>query len=265
MSTLVGFLGYLAIIAAIGVYALRRTKTTSDYVIGARSLSAPVAALSAGASDMSGWLLLGLPGAVFVAGLGEAWIVVGLVCGAWANWHLVAERLRTFTEGLGGAVTLPQFFARRVQARTQFPAVVATLLVLFFFAVYVAAGLSPAPSSSRRPSLGLCAGVVDWRCGGARLYGARWFSRGELDRLLSGAVDGDGAGRGRGAGVHPRARCGRRLRRLGDCRGDRRLGDHKRLGVGPWLLRPAAHPSRVSWPSTAPARCREPGGSIWCG
>ncbi len=140
MSTLVGFLGYLAIIAAIGIYALRRTKTTSDYVIGARSLSAPVAALSAGASDMSGWLLLGLPGAVFVAGLGEAWIVVGLVCGAWANWHLVAERLRTFTEGLDGAVTLPQFFARRVRARTQLPAVVATLLVLFFFAVYVAAG-----------------------------------------------------------------------------------------------------------------------------
>ena len=136
----VGFIGYLAIVAAIAFYATRRTSTAHDYVIGGRSLSAPVAALSAGASDMSGWLLLGLPGAVFALGLGEAWIVVGLVCGAWANWRLVAARLRTDSEQLQGAVTLPQFFARRVGARTRAPAMVATLLVLFFFAVYTAAG-----------------------------------------------------------------------------------------------------------------------------
>ena len=138
--TAIGFIGYLAVVAAIGVYATRRTSTAADYVIGGRSLSAPVAALSAGASDMSGWLLLGLPGAVFALGLGEAWIVVGLVCGAWANWRLVAARLRDFSERLSGAVTLPQFFARRVAAKTRLPALVATLLVLFFFAVYTAAG-----------------------------------------------------------------------------------------------------------------------------
>ena len=138
--TAIGFIGYLAVVAAIGVYATRRTSTAADYVIGGRSLSAPVAALSAGASDMSGWLLLGLPGAVFALGLGEAWIVVGLVCGAWANWRLVAARLRDFSERLAGAVTLPQFFARRVAAKTRLPALVATLLVLFFFAVYTAAG-----------------------------------------------------------------------------------------------------------------------------
>lgn len=136
---IVGFLGYLAVVAAIGAYALRRTKTAGDYAIGGRSLSAPVAGLSAGASDMSGWLLLGLPGAVFVSGIGEGWIVVGLVCGAWASWRLVAPRLREFTERLDSAVTLPQFFARRVQAKTRLPDVVATLLVLFFFAVYTAA------------------------------------------------------------------------------------------------------------------------------
>ena len=138
--TAIGFIGYLAVVAAIGIYATRRTSTSADYVIGGRSLSAPVAALSAGASDMSGWLLLGLPGAVFALGLGEAWIVVGLVCGAWANWRLVAARLRDFSERLSGAVTLPQFFARRVAAKTRLPALVATLLVLFFFAVYTAAG-----------------------------------------------------------------------------------------------------------------------------
>ena len=136
----VGFIGYLAIVAAIAFYATKRTSTAHDYVIGGRSLSAPVAALSAGASDMSGWLLLGLPGAVFALGLGEAWIVVGLVCGAWANWRLVAAKLRDYSERLQGAVTLPQFFARRVGARTRAPALVATLLVLFFFAVYTAAG-----------------------------------------------------------------------------------------------------------------------------
>ena len=137
-----GFIGYLLVVAAIGAYALRRTRTTHDYVIGGRTLSAPVAALSAGASDMSGWLLLGLPGAVYAAGFGEAWIVVGLVCGAWANWHLVAGRLRDFSERLDGAVTLPQFFARRVGAggAMRLPALVATLLVLYFFSIYTAAG-----------------------------------------------------------------------------------------------------------------------------
>ncbi len=134
-----GFIGYLLVIAAIGAYALKSTRSVGDYVIGGRRLSAPVAALSAGASDMSGWLLLGLPGAVFVLGLGEAWIVVGLVAGAWTCWRTVAPRLRTFTEALDGAVTLPQFFARRVAARTRLPSIVATLLVLGFFAVYTAA------------------------------------------------------------------------------------------------------------------------------
>ena len=135
----IGFVAYLAVIAAIAGYALTRTKTAGDYVIGGRSLPPSVAGLSAGASDMSGWLLLGLPGAVFVAGLGEGWIVLGLACGAWGSWRLVAPRLRAFTERLDGAVTLPQFFSRRVASRTGLPGIVATLLILFFFAIYTAA------------------------------------------------------------------------------------------------------------------------------
>ena len=156
----IGFICYLAIVATIGLYALRRTNNANDYVIGGRTLSAPVAALSAGASDMSGWLLLGLPGAVFASGLGEAWIVVGLVCGAYANWHLVARRLRTFTERLN-AVTLPQFFARRVAAKTRWPALVATLLVLFFFAIYTAAGFV-AGAKLFESTLGLDYAVALW-------------------------------------------------------------------------------------------------------
>ena len=135
-----GFFGYLAIVAAIGVLALRRTRTADDYVIGGRTLSAPVAALSAGASDMSGWLLLGLPGAVLLLGIGEAWIVVGLVIGAWANWRLVAAPLRRHTAALNEAVTLPQYFAARVAAGTRLPALLATVLILLFFAIYAAAG-----------------------------------------------------------------------------------------------------------------------------
>ena len=136
----VGFVLYFLVVGAIALRALQRTRSNADYVIGGRALSAPVAALSAGASDMSGWLLLGLPGAVFAVGLGEAWIVVGLVCGAWGSWRLVAPRLRADSERLQGAVTLPQFLARSVAAKTPLPALVATALVLLFFAIYTAAG-----------------------------------------------------------------------------------------------------------------------------
>ena len=136
----IGFALYCVVVAAIGLAGFARTRSNADYVIGGRTLSAPVAALSAGASDMSGWLLLGLPGAVFASGAGEAWIVVGLVCGAWGSWRLVAPRLRADSERLGGAVTLPQFLARRVAARTPLPAWVATAMVLFFFGIYTAAG-----------------------------------------------------------------------------------------------------------------------------
>ena len=135
-----GFVLYFLVVAAIGLRALKRTRSNADYVIGGRALPAPVAALSAGASDMSGWLLLGLPGAVFALGAGEAWIVVGLICGAWGSWRLVAPRLRADSERLDGAVTLPQFLSRRVAAKTPLPTFVATALVLFFFAIYTAAG-----------------------------------------------------------------------------------------------------------------------------
>ena len=135
-----GFVLYFVVVAGLAAVALKRTRTTVDYNIGGRALSAPVAALSAGASDMSGWLLLGLPGAVYALGAGEGWIVVGLVCGAWGSWRLVAPRLRAGSERLGGAVTLPQFIARSVAARSPAPAVVAAALVVFFFTIYTAAG-----------------------------------------------------------------------------------------------------------------------------
>lgn len=136
-----GFALYFVVIASIAIYAYRRTHTDFDYDIGGRSLSAPVAALSAGASDMSGWLLLGLPGAIYLAGLEEAWIVVGLLIGAFLNWQFVAPRLRLFT-GSDDAriVTLPQFFKLRTDNDGMALRVICSVVVIVFFAVYTAAG-----------------------------------------------------------------------------------------------------------------------------
>ncbi|MFP6796599.1 MAG: sodium/solute symporter, partial [Pseudomonadales bacterium] len=138
--TIGAFVAYFLTIAAIGVVATRRTKNVTDYAIGSRNLSGPVAGLSAGASDMSGWLLLGLPGAVFVSGLQEAWILVGLIVGAWLNWRLVAPRLRRETADLDNALTLPQFFARRTRYPGSLLRVVTAGITIVFFTLYASAG-----------------------------------------------------------------------------------------------------------------------------
>ncbi len=134
------FLLYLVALAVIAYAAWRHTRNVDDYALGGRRLSATVAALSAGASDMSGWLLLGLPGAIFVGGLTESWIVIGLVVGAYANWSIVAPRLRAMTRGASGARTIPEFFAHRFPDRGKTLATVATALILVFFGLYTAAG-----------------------------------------------------------------------------------------------------------------------------
>ena len=110
---LVTFLVYILVMVLIGLMAYRATNNFSDYILGGRSLGSVVTALSAGASDMSGWLLMGLPGAIFVAGLSESWIAIGLICGAYLNWLFVAGRLRVQTEFNGNALTLPDYFTNR--------------------------------------------------------------------------------------------------------------------------------------------------------
>ena len=104
---------YLLVILGIGLYAYRSTQNFDDYILGGRKMGSFVTAMSAGASDMSGWLLMGLPGAIFLSGLSEAWIVVGLTIGAYLNYRVVAGRLRIFTEKYSNALTLPEFFAQR--------------------------------------------------------------------------------------------------------------------------------------------------------
>ena len=134
------FIGYLVVLIAIAIYAGTRTTNLNDYSIGARSLSSSTAALSAGSSDMSGWLLLGLPGAIFATGLVEIWIVVGLIAGAWLNWTFVANRLRVASTLFGDAITIPQFLALRTAATNKSLAIVASLALIVFFTIYVSAG-----------------------------------------------------------------------------------------------------------------------------
>ena len=133
---------YLAGMLAIGYYAFKRTADTmGDYMLGGRSLSPAVTALSAGAADMSGWLLMGLPGAVFATGLIEAWIGVGLTIGAWLNWKFVAPRLRAYTEVAQNSITIPSFFDRRLRDDSRVLRIVAGLVILVFFTFYVYSGM----------------------------------------------------------------------------------------------------------------------------
>ncbi|MGW2959185.1 sodium/proline symporter PutP [Streptomyces sp. NPDC001220] len=135
------FLVYVAVMIGTGVWAYRRTHTFADFALGGRRLPAFVAALSAGASDMSGWLFLAFPGAVYAAGIGAGWIAVGLVLGTYFNWLFVAPRLRTYTERAGNAVSLSAYLEERFEDRTRMLRMVSAAVTLVFFTVYVASGL----------------------------------------------------------------------------------------------------------------------------
>ena len=117
--TVTTFLIYLLGMIFIGFTAYRVTNNLSDYILGGRRLGSFVTALSAGASDMSGWLLMGLPGAIYAGGLIEAWLAIGLTLGAYLNWKLVAGRLRAQTEYFGDALTLPEYFHNRFGDKTR--------------------------------------------------------------------------------------------------------------------------------------------------
>lgn len=138
---LVTFALYLVAMIAIGFVAWRSTRTFDDYILGGRSLGGYVTALSAGASDMSGWLLMGLPGALYLGGVSEAWIAFGLIVGAWLNWKFVAGPLRLYTERTRNALTLPDYFTHRFSDTSRVLRVLSALVILVFFAVYCASGI----------------------------------------------------------------------------------------------------------------------------
>ncbi len=140
-ATLITFLIYLLGMLALGLIAWRLTNSMSDYVLGGRRLNPAVTALSAGASDMSGWLLLGLPGAFYASGMNQIWIVAGLLAGAFCNWHFVAARLRRFSARLNDSLTLPDYLENRFRDDTRLLRLISALVILLFFTFYVSSGL----------------------------------------------------------------------------------------------------------------------------
>lgn len=139
--TLITFFFYIVAMVVIGLFAYRATNSFDDYILGGRRLGSFVTALSAGASDMSGWLLMGLPGAIYLSGLSEMWIAIGLIIGAWLNWLLVAGRLRVHTEVQNNALTLPDYFSNRFNDHKKVLRVVSAFVILIFFAIYCASGM----------------------------------------------------------------------------------------------------------------------------
>ncbi len=126
----------------IGFYSWKKsTSNSEEFLIGGRKMGPAVTALSAGAADMSGWLLMGLPGAMYLSGLSSAWIAIGLTIGAFFNYVIVAPRLRVYTEVAKNAITLPVFFENRFHDRTQLLKMTSSILILVFFTLYTSAGM----------------------------------------------------------------------------------------------------------------------------
>ncbi|WP_420489657.1 sodium/proline symporter PutP [Neobacillus vireti] len=132
---------YMVGMLLIGYFAYKRTSNLSDYMIGGRGLGAAVTALSAGASDMSGWLLMGLPGAMFTQGLSASWIAIGLTIGAYLNWLYVAPRLRIYTETANNSMTIPAYLENRFGDNSSILRLTSGLVIIVFFTFYVSSGM----------------------------------------------------------------------------------------------------------------------------
>ncbi|RLV59812.1 sodium/proline symporter PutP [Parashewanella curva] len=141
LPIIITFSGYLIAMLAIGFWAYKSTDSLDDYILGGRKMGPAVTALSVGASDMSGWLLLGLPGAVYLTGLSSAWIGIGLIFGAWLNWLFVAKRLRIYTEQADNALTLPDFFEKRFHDKQGILKLISAATILIFFTFYTSSGM----------------------------------------------------------------------------------------------------------------------------
>ena len=141
-GVLISLGAYFLVMIGIGIYAyFKQSNDSEGYMLGGRNLGPAVTALSAGASDMSGWLLLGLPGYMYADGVVSVWIAIGLTTGAFLNYIIVAPRLRVYTEIADNAITLPDYFANRFEDKSHMLRVVSAVVIILFFTVYTAASL----------------------------------------------------------------------------------------------------------------------------
>lgn len=142
IAILLAFICYLLVMILIGISSMKHTKSTEDYFLAGRGLSSWVAALSAQASDMSGWLLMGLPGSIYALGTGQAWIAIGLFIGTVLNWLIIAKRLRRYTIVANNSLTLPEFFMNRFHDRKKILLSLSSVVIVIFFLVYTASALA---------------------------------------------------------------------------------------------------------------------------
>lgn len=139
-ETLITFVIYLIFLMGVGVYFYKKTETAEDYVLGGRGMGSWVTALSAQASDMSGWLLMGLPGVVYMTGMSQTWTAIGLTLGTYLNWKILAPKLRVQTEETD-TMTLPNFLSKKLKDDTGTIRIFSAIVILFFFTVYSSSGL----------------------------------------------------------------------------------------------------------------------------
>lgn len=139
-AILVTFGIYLILMILVGWYFFTKTKDLSDYILGGRRLNTWATSLSAQASDMSGWLLMGLPGLAYATGLGSVWIAAGLLMGAYVNWKVIAKRLRKYTFIAGNSLTLPDYFQNRFKSSNRTLKTISAIFILIFFLIYTASG-----------------------------------------------------------------------------------------------------------------------------
>ena len=140
MSEVLAFVLYFVVVLGIGIYFFTKSKSGNEkeYFLGGRQMGPWVTAMSAQASDMSAWLLMGLPGSILAFGLGQAWIGIGLAIGTALNWILIAKRLRKFSKASDDAITLPQYLSNRFAATNPALKIICAVVFLISFTIYVA-------------------------------------------------------------------------------------------------------------------------------
>src|SRR5699024_2235617 len=133
---------YFLVLIGIGLYAYKHSTSSMDeYTLGGRNIGPWVTALSAGAADMSGWMLMGLPGSMYSVGMSSLWIAIGLTLGAYINYLIVAPRLRVYSEVSENSITIPDYFENRFKDSKHILRIIAGLVIVVFFAVYTASGM----------------------------------------------------------------------------------------------------------------------------
>ena len=143
-SISIAFMLYLAFMLGVGFFFSKKSSNMSDYFLGGRQMGSWVTALSAQASDMSSWLLMGVPGAAYLSGLSSSWIAIGLTIGTYLNWRIVAARLRKYSVATGDAITIPQYLQNRFNGNSTAIRIICAIIIFVFFLVYTASGFNAA-------------------------------------------------------------------------------------------------------------------------